>query len=128
MAGRPRASRPTTWGSPWTRRPFLVELDPQKTVFGLLALIIAGLFGWRGLNKVGTDNARANRESRFEDNLQKRYDALTAANSELREECAQLREECVRLKDGRALLERRILERDRKIASLLAMMGPSERK
>jgi len=106
----------------------LVELDPQKTVFGLLALIIAGLFGWRGLNKVGTDNARANRESRFEDNLQKRYDALTAANSELREECAQLREECVRLKDGRALLERRILERDRKIASLLAMMGPSERK
>lgn len=93
----------------------------QGGILALLATIIVGLLGWRGANKVGNDNARSNRESRFEENLQKRLDAALARNSELREELAQA-------KDGRALLERRLKERDQKITALLASMGPEERK
>lgn len=93
----------------------------QGSVLGLLGLIITGLFTWRATSKVRSDNAREGRESRFEDNLQKRHDALMARNSELQEELRQAR-------DGRALLERKTRDQARKLENLLEMLGESERK
>ena len=51
-----------------------------------LVLGLAGLFGWRQHNGVKTANATADRESRFQDNLQQRYDRAMGRISELTDE------------------------------------------
>lgn len=92
----------------------------QQGGVALILALVAGLLGWRGFNKVGNDNARGNRESRFEENLQKRLDAEVAKNSELREELQKAR-------DGRALLERQLHEAKRRTRNLLDLLDDDKR-
>lgn len=63
----------------------------QYGILGLLGTVITVLFAKRAGNKVATDNARANRESRFEDNLQARYEAAMGKISQLHDEIEVLR-------------------------------------
>lgn len=56
----------------------------QTGIVGLLGAIVAGLLGWRLHSKVKSDNARDRRESRYEDDRQRQYEAVLAKNSELR--------------------------------------------
>jgi hypothetical protein len=93
----------------------------QGGILTLLLAIITALFAWRGSNKVKTDNSRANRESRFEENLQQRYEAAMARNSELQDE---LRRE----RDGKALLMRKARDDGKRIRNLLEMLSDEERK
>ncbi len=98
--------------------------DLVKGLIGLLVALVtglAGLLGWRGISGVKHANAGDARQSRFEENLQKRHDALLARNSELQEELRQAR-------DGRALLERKTRDQAKKLENLLEMLGESERK
>jgi len=62
-------------------------------VITLLVAVIGVLFAKRASNKVENDNAHANRASRFEDNLQKRYEESMARNSELRDEIDLLKKQ-----------------------------------
>jgi hypothetical protein len=91
---------------------------------GLLALltaIITGLFAWWGANRVRNDNARGARESRFEQNLQARYDAL-------QERCDELVEQLQQARDGRALLARQLHEQRHRTKNLLEMLAPEARQ
>jgi chromosome segregation ATPase len=98
-----------------------VNIDVQGGLLALLGTILVGLLGWRGINKVKTDNARENRESRFEANLQDRYDAALGRISELNAALQQAR-------DGRALLEKQARQQAKSIQGLLDMLSERERK
>lgn len=53
--------------------------------------LIGGLLGWRGFSKVRSDIGKDARESRFEENLQTRYEAAQGRISELQLEIDALK-------------------------------------
>lgn len=63
----------------------------QPGILGLIGTAVAALFYRRANNKVGHDNARADRESRFEENLQARYEAAMGKISQLNAEIDDLK-------------------------------------
>lgn len=63
----------------------------QGGVLALFGTVITVLFTKRAHNKVETDNARATRESRFEENLQVRYEAAMGKISQLNDEIDDLK-------------------------------------
>lgn len=93
----------------------------QAGILGLLGTIIAVLFTWRGVNKVKNDNAKANRDSRFEENLQKRYEEAMTQNSELRAELREARE-------GHTLLKRELRDQTKRVRNLLELLEPQARQ
>lgn len=95
--------------------------DIQKGVVGLLLTFIAGLFGWRSFSRVRADNAKEQRESRFEEQLQRRYEAAMARNSELQDLLEKAR-------DGKAQLEQRVRDQSVRLKTLLEMLGENERR
>lgn len=88
----------------------------QPGIIALLSTIVVGLLGWRGVNKVGNDNARNNRQSRFEQNLQDQLDAEVAKNTALRDRITRLEK-----------LELQLKERDRTIRAILQSLTEDER-
>lgn len=89
----------------------------QYGVLGILGTVIAGLLTWR----LRHDAAQDGRHSRFENNLQDRYDAALA-------KIEQLQTELQTAQDRRETQARRIRERDLKIRNLLLMLAPNERE
>lgn len=87
-------------------------LNLQGGIVGLLGVVITVLLGVRLNNKVGNDNKRENRASRFEENIQARYDAALATVD-------QLNRELLIERDRRETQSRRIKERDFRIMNLL---------
>lgn len=67
-----------------------MSIDPkdlaQGGVITAFLSVIAGLLGWRLHSKVKHDNAAEARESRFEDNVQRRLEAALGKISELNDE------------------------------------------
>lgn len=93
----------------------------QTGILALLGTIIAALFTWRGINRVKNDNARENRESRHEENIQDRLDSAL-------HEVRRLNAELLDSKDGRAVLERRFKEARRVNSILLEMLEKDRRE
>ncbi len=91
--------------------------DLQKGVLGLLGVIITGLFTWRGVSKVKTDNARESRESRFEENQHKQFAALQDEVKRLKEQNAEI-----------PVLSRRLHDRDRTIRNLLDSLDSEQQR
>lgn len=98
----------------------------ELTQKGLAALLVAlvtgfgGLVGWRGFHRIRDENARDNRVSRLEDNLQVRNEELLARNSELRDELDVERK-------LRADAERELRTARDRIRALLGQLSPAER-
>lgn len=90
-------------------------------IIAAIVTIVGGLLGWRTFTKVRTDNARDNRESRHEENIQ---DRLDSALQEVRRLSDELRE----AKDGRGILERKFVEARRTNVILLEMLEKDQRE
>jgi predicted transcriptional regulator len=99
----------------------LESKEASNGLLYLLGLIVTGLFTWWGTNKVKNENKSGDRHSRFEQNLQARYDAL-------QERCDELVEQLQQARDGRALLARQLHEQKHRTKNLLEMLAPEARQ
>lgn len=95
--------------------------EVQKGLLGLLGLIITGLFTWRGISRVKSDNAKDGRQSRYEDRVQDRLDSAL-------QEIKRLSAELNLAKDGRAMLEKDQREAKRVNTILLEMLEKDQRE
>lgn len=91
--------------------------DWLKIAAGLFTAAGVGLLGYRTSNKARHENASDSRESRFQDNLQKRHDAVLEQNDRLRAENGEI-----------PLLKRQLYERDRVIKNLLDSLDAEQQK
>lgn len=90
-------------------------------LLGLLITGLTGLLGWRGHNATRNTNASADRQSRFEENLQKRLEDALKRIDELTTQRDVAR-------DGRALLEQQLRAEKKAKRNLLELLAPDARQ